>query len=361
MAAITEDRSAGFALPDTLESMSALFDEAERRGWTDGLPIIPPTPAAVAAMLATVEEEPEEVIGKIPPTLADATVEKIAVCAVMAGCRAEYFPLVLAAVRATLEPQFELYGINSTTHPSAPMLIVNGPARHALDVNCSYGVMGPGWRANATVGRALSLVMINVGQRVPGASCRTTHGSPGRYTFCIGEFEEASPWNSYAAEHGFDDTRSHVTAIAAGGTTNVHDMTSRTSEGILTTIASSMTAIGSINMFPFWGLGPMLLVLCPEHAIKMAADGYEKEDVKQFLFEATKKIPIDVWPAEFHDAMRESGKVVNECTPLAARAEQFEIVVAGGRGGYHDVFVPTFGDSYPVTKPVLPEPPSRDE
>jgi hypothetical protein len=348
----TDEQTAEFEVPDRLDATEVVFEEAERRGWTDGLPIVPPTAEAVSRMLATVDGAPDDVIALLEPTRGAATLEKLAVCAVMAGCRPEYFPVVVAAIRGLAEPRFELYGINTTTNPVAPLLILNGPVRGEIGANAQYGVMGPGWRANATIGRAVSLAMINIAGRVPGGLSRATHGYPGRYTFCIAEFEEASPWEPLHVEHGHERDDSCVTVMAPTGTTNILDMTSKTAEGLLTTIAGSMTAIGSVNMFPFFGLGPMLLVLCPDHAAKLAREGYSKADVKAFLFRATERIPLDVWPTEYQASLIQYGRAKDGFTPLAKGPEQFEIVVAGGRGGYHSVFMPTFGDSWPITKTI---------
>lgn len=348
--AVSVEAAGTFTVDDQLGAIFEVFDVAVERGWTDGLPILPPTRHAVEQHLASVAGGPEDVVAVLAPTQGEATLELLAVCSVMAGCRPEYFPVVVAAVEALADPTFELYGINTTTNPVSPMLILNGPIRSELDINCSYGVLGPGTRANATIGRAVSLAMINIAGRVPGVVSKTTHAWPGRYTLCIGEFEEANPWPPLHVERGWAAEDSCVTVMAPTGSTNIIDMTSHTIEGVLTTIAHSMTAIGNVNMFPFFGLGPMLLVMCPDHARFAAESGLSKEDVREFLFEATSRIPLDQWPAEYRETLEASGRAVSGFTPLAARPDQFEIVVAGGRGGYHDVFMPTFGDSWPVTK-----------
>ena len=157
-------RAKAYEVEDDIE---AVFDYTYQKGWTDGLPVVPATPARVERMLATVDRKPEEIIAHLAPARLDATVEKVAVCAVMAGCRPEYFPAVLASVEAAGDPAYELYGVNTTTNPTVPMIIMNGPARISLDVNCSWGVLGPNKRANATIGRALSLAMINLAGRIP--------------------------------------------------------------------------------------------------------------------------------------------------------------------------------------------------
>src|SRR5439155_15696517 len=168
-----------------------------------GLPVVPPTRARVDRVLAASGRAPDALIARVPPNYGRATVEKIAVNAVMAGCRPEYLPVVIAAVEAVCDEVFDLHGVSATTNATAPLVIVNGPLRATLDVNCGAGVFGSGWRANATIGRALRHVCVNVGGARPGEVSMSTLAHPGRYTYCIGEREEASPWESLAAEHGF--------------------------------------------------------------------------------------------------------------------------------------------------------------
>jgi hypothetical protein len=345
-------RSAPIEVEDRLEAIWDLYEEAERLGWSDGLPVMPASEARVEAAVAACGRPAGEVLGNLPPSMAPATVEKVAVCAVMAGCRPEYVPTVVAAVEAAADPRFELFSLNTTTNSVAPMVLVNGPVREEIGVNSQAGVLGPGFRANATIGRALSLVMINVAGRKPGVVTKSTQAQPGRYTFCIGEFEEANPWEPYHVENGFRPDQSVATVMAPTGTSDVIDYMSKSAEGLLTTIASSLTAVGSCNMAPFFGLGPMLLLLCPDHAALLHRAGWSKADVKRFLYEKTCLIPLSAWPEEIHEELIRSGRAVDGFTPLAARPGQFEIVVSGGRGGLHTVFLPTFGDSWPVSREI---------
>ena len=175
----------------------------------------------------------------MPPNYGRATVEKIAVNAVMAGCRPEYLPVVLAAVEAVCDEAFDLHGVSATTNAPAPLIVVNGPIRRALDINCGAGLFGPGWRANATIGRALRLVCVNVGGARPGVVSMSTFAHPGRYTYCIGENEEASPWDSLAVEHGFDAGQSTVAAFAAEAPHGVYGDQSRRAKDLLITIGHS--------------------------------------------------------------------------------------------------------------------------
>ncbi len=178
-------------LTDSLEAVQAYFLE---RGWTDGLPVVPPTPERVEAMLAGIDAEPDLVVGKIPPLWGDATVEKVAINAVMAGCRPAALPALVAALEAMLEPAFNLYGVQATTHPVAPLLIVHGPAAARLGMHAGAGALGPGNAANATLGRAVRLCLWNLGGARPGAGDMATLGSPTKYTYALAEREDASPW-----------------------------------------------------------------------------------------------------------------------------------------------------------------------
>src|SRR5438034_398552 len=182
-----------------------MSDEMEiwfERGVTDGLPVVPPTRERVERMLHATKRSRETLVAEVPPNFGRATVEKLAVNAVMAGCRPEYFLVVLAVVEAACDPRFNLHGQSGTTNATSPLIIINGPLRSQLGVNCAAGVFGPGFRANATIGRALRLVMINLGGTRAGEISMSTLGHPGRYTYCIGEHEEVSPWEPLHVERG---------------------------------------------------------------------------------------------------------------------------------------------------------------
>src|SRR5438132_6981322 len=189
------------------------FEVLYARGVTDGLPVVPPTATRVAAAVEASRRQGDELVALVAPRLGRATVEKIAINAVMAGCRPEYLPAVIAGVEAICDPAFALVGISGTTDAVAPLLILNGPVRRALEVNCAAGVFGPGWRANATIGRAVRLVWANVGGAA--ATSMSTFAQTGRYSYCIGEHEEESPWEPLHVEHGFTPGASTVSALAA--------------------------------------------------------------------------------------------------------------------------------------------------
>src|SRR5512145_1325420 len=256
------------------------------RGLTDGLPVVPPTPTRVRRAVAGAGRSADELIALVPPNYGRATVERIAVNAVMAGCRPEYLPVVIAAVEAVCDEAFDLHGVSATTNAPAPLVIVNGPVRRALDINCGAGVFGPGWRANATIGRALRLVCVNVGGATPGEVSMSTLAHPGRYTYCIGEREEASPWPSLAVEHGFRPTDDTVAMLAADAPLTVYDQRSRTAPDLLATIAASLAVLEHHKM-THWG--DTLVVLCPAHAAVVAGDGWSKADAQRFLFDRLHK------------------------------------------------------------------------
>src|SRR5881296_1364590 len=257
---------------DSPEALLAAFCERE---WCDGLPIVPPTEERVRAMLG--EAPADRSLGAMPPLWRQATLEKLAVNAVMAGCEPAYFPVVVAAVEAMLEPAFNLYGVQATTHPVAPLLIVHGPIARELGVHAGSGCFGPGFRANATIGRAIRLILMNVGGAWPGRHDMATQGSPAKFSYCIAEREDASPWEPM----GEGDT---VTVYGGEGPHNVNDHASTTASGILSTVSHTAATLGS-NVGWYFSQSQLLVVLGPEHARTIAADGFSKADVQRFVFE----------------------------------------------------------------------------
>ncbi len=298
--------------PDVFETLYA-------RGVTDGLPVVVPTAARVEAAVEASGRPRDGLVGLVAPKLGRATVEKVAINAVMAGCRPEYMPAVIAAVEAICDPAFALVGISGTTDAVAPLLILNGPIRSKLDVNSGAGVFGPGWRANATIGRAVRLVWQNVGGAAAGGISMSTFSQTGRYSYCIGENEEESPWEPLHVEHGFAADDSTVAAIAAEAPQVVANTMGRTAREILATIARSGVVIASETHA---GLGDTVLVIGPEHARTIAADGWSKEAARQFVWEQTQ---ADV-----------GGHGV---TKFRAPAN-VRIVVAGGTAGRFSAWIP---------------------
>jgi len=334
----------------SLGAANRLFYE---RGWTDGLPIIPPTEKEISRMLRYTDRDPEEVIAVLLPRRGKATVKKIAVNAAMAGCLPEYFPVVLTAVQAMSRPQFNLPGIIATTNPVTPLVIVNGPVIEELDFNCGWGVFGCGWRANATVGRAVRLVVNNIAGGIPGVYDRATFGQPGKYSFCIAENERLNPWEPLHVERGFPRETSTVTLFGGAGPHNIADITSTTAIGILCTIAGGMSALGSNNITLG---GEPLLVLGPEFAQKISAEGFSKKDVKRFLFENARAPLTCMEGLQRYNARRRSlrDEIRDVLSPftIASKPEDIIVMVAGGSGPHAQYVGSFFNHTRSVTLPI---------
>ena len=223
------------------------FEFIDQQGLTDGLPVVPPTEERVARMLAGTSRQPGDVVADVPPNLAPATVEKVAINAVMAGCKPEYLPVVIAAVEAACTDAFNLHGVLATTYFVGPLLIVNGPIRQRIGLNCGRNVFGQGTRANATIGRALQLVVRNVGGGRPGEVDMSTLGQPGKFGACIGENEELSCWEPLHVERGFDRDQSTVTVFAAEAPRAVRDQLSRNSRSLAASMGFSLEAIAHVK------------------------------------------------------------------------------------------------------------------
>ena len=324
-------------------------------GYTDGLPVIPPTPDRVAAMVAGVGRSPKDVIATLPPGQGEATVEKIAVNAVMAGCRPEYMPVIIAAVEAVARPSFNLGVCQVTTHPASPMMLLNGPVRKDLSVNSGTNALGQGWRANATIGRALRLVLVNLGGAEPETVDKATQGQPGKYTFCFGENEEESPWEPLHVEGGFRPDESAVTVVAAGAT---HHLLNGGNDGedVLKTVTYGIISAATNHVV--LPEGEPLLLLCPAHANNLSLAGYTKEKLKRHLFEYA-RVPVE-WLSNYCIARREHGGVATPkkgAIPMAETWENFMVAVVGGHGGLHSTFVTTVGPSRAQTR-LVPHPAS---
>ncbi len=333
-----------FVFPGTYEQVDEHFHEL---GWTDGLPIVPPTQAAVEAVLRFTDRDPREVVGVLPPRQGEATVDRIAANAVMAGCRPEYFPVVLAAIEALADPLFNLDSVQATTHPVAPLILVNGPVAREIGLGAGHNAFGQGARANVTIGRAVRLVLMNVGGGLPGAGDQATQGSPAKIALCVAENEADTPWEPLHVEHGLAREVSAVTAFGCEGPHNIQDHYSNTGLGILRTVAGAMGQAGSNNLL---GAGWPLLALGPEHAATIARDGYTKHDVKDFLFEHA-RFPLARLGAEYRQYQierRGAPDAPGTMLPIVRAPEDISVIVVGG-AGKHSCWLPTFGDG---TRPV---------
>jgi hypothetical protein len=334
--------------------LTDVLDHYEEQGWTDGLPIVPPTEDRVAAALEYTDLDPHESLGKIPATRADATVHNVAVNAVMAGCRPEFLPVVLSAVRGLAHADFNTYGIQATTNPVAVMVLVNGPIADELGFNGKGNCLGQGFRANATVGRAVRLVMMNIGGGAPQTMDKATQGQPGKYGMCIAENEAESPWEPFHVERGYDSETSTVSLVSVTGTQNVLDLASRGAIGILRTFCSAAATVGHQNVQ--LGGGP-LIIFCPEHAQILSEGGFGKNDVREFLYEHA-RVRVADFPPETLNGMvrhRRPRRYLSDHPdagiPLADSPAEITIVVAGGAGP-HSVISPSFGEATMV--PVNP-------
>jgi hypothetical protein len=350
-------RKPGCAAKNTYDAASlraldgAGFDELEEmfeRGWTDGLPVIPPTQERVEAMLAG--HDPDEFLGEMAPAMARVTLERVAACAVLAGCRPEYFPVVVAAVQASLEPSFNVGGQAVTTQPVGQVIVVNGPVREAIGLNGSTGALGPGWRPNMTIGRALRLVISLTGGGFPGRLDRSALANPGKVGLCFAEDEEVSPWEPLHVERGHDAGRSVVTVFGADAPLSVSDHRSTSPDELARVLGEAAGATWSPNWWPLGGTS--LFVLCPEHARSFAEWGWTKQRLREAMFEATRRPAAQLrW---------------GETTPLVQAApddqlvgkwsspEDIVIVVAGGEAGrFSAVFGPCLGmDAQPISREV---------
>ena len=323
----------------------------ERR-WSDGLPLVPPTPERVAAMLGHTGRAPESVVAAIAPAYGVATVEGIAINAVMAGCEPEYLPVLTAAVEALGDPPFNLQGIQATTNPVAPWIIVNGPIARVLGVNGGLNCLGQGTWANATIGRAVRLLLQNVGGALPGEMDRATQGQPGKYTFCCAENEEASPWEPLHVERGYARERSTVTVVGAAGTLNMNTH-AKDADDLLRVFADTL-AHPTSNDYYFGG--EPWVILSPEHAQVLKLAGLTKADVKRRLWDASRMAASRLAAKDFARVQHTRGAelgTMNAATlvPATPTADGIGVIVAGGPGT-HSVYVPTFGQTRSVTKPV---------
>jgi hypothetical protein len=332
------------------ESLEGLdeFEDMFERGWSDGLPVVPPTPERVGAMLGG--RDGSRSLGLVPPAQGEATLERVAACAVLAGCRPACFPVVVAAVEAALDARFNAHGVAVTTQPAGPIVVVNGPARDRVGVNGGMGALGPGTRANATIGRALRLVLSLTGGAYPGRLDRATLGHPGKLFCCFAENEEASRWRPLHVERGLAPSASAVTVFAGDAPLSISDHRSRTPEELAATLA--WAAAGQWS--PFWW--PMddtsLFVVCPEHAALFADAGWDKERVRAAMFASVLRPAAELRRGETTPFVHAS----DDDTPIRkwTRPEKIVLVVAGGEAGrFSAVFGPCDGmKSEPVTKEI---------
>jgi hypothetical protein len=330
---------------DTIDAIDFCFDQ----GWSDGLPVVPPTEARVRAMLDAVGLAADHQVGVIEHRAVAITAEKVAVNAVMAGCKPEYMAVVIAGVQGISDPRWSYHGPGTSTAGAGVLMIVNGPIARRLDVNAGDNLFGPGWRANLTIGRAVRLVMRNVCGSRPGTLDRGTLGHPGRLSYVIAENEAESPWTPLHVERGLRAEQSAVTVLAAEGPRQFYNQLSNTAEGVLTTLADDMRISGNVMGQPMYAV-----VLAGEHMRTIAKSGWGKPEIRQFLFERTKNSH-----AHLKRTQRMTGEVRpgddNVTRPLVESPDDILVVAAGGRAGAFSAYIPGWGSkrsSQAVTVPV---------
>lgn len=333
------------ALPTSEDDIESCFN----RGWSDGLPVVPPTRERVLRMLGGTTREPGEIIGNIPPDLAECTIEKVAINSVLAGCKPEYFPVVLAAVEAALIDDFCMHGLLATTWFSGPVVIVNGPITKRIGMNFRGNALGQGNRANATIGRALQLVIRNVGGGKPQGVDRATMGQPGKYTFCFAEDETDERWQTLHEERGFDKSTSTVTLFAGDGVQGLADQKSRTPETLVASLAEGLKVVSHPKMA---GNPAALLVLSPEHMHVFYEAGWSKQQFREAILEATKRPGSEL--IQGAGGIAEGlPKQLKDKTFAKFQSSNFHIVRAGGKAGMFSAIIGGWLATGPIGSQVV--------
>ena len=323
------------------------------QGWTDGLPVVPPTAEKVAAMVAALGGEPELIECRVPPRYGSLSRGVLAVNLVMAGCRSEYAPVVRATLLALTQPAFNLNGVQATTHMAAPLLIVNGPIGAAVGMNGGTNAFGSGSRANATIGRAIRLVLLNVGGGWPGELDKSTLGHPGKYTYAVAENEAESPWAPYHVEKGFAAEDSTVFVIAAEPPHSVTNHVADDPEGILDSICSAMSTIANNNAV---SSGHCAVVIGPEHAKTIAAKGWTRHDVRSYLhmnsYNLFRELAFEHRYGRIYNRNlpRWYKRELDSRIPIVLSPDHIHLFVIGGAAGRFSAFIPGWGH---MSSPVL--------
>ena len=349
LAELLKAKDASIDADDDFDAINKLYME---RGWGDGLPLIPPTVERVEKMLAYCDRPWNDPIAKMAPRYGEATPLRLAANAVMAGCAPNYFPLFMLAIEAMCEEPFNLYGVQATTHLCAPLVIVNGPVALELGINSGHNAFGPGTHSNATIGRAIRLALVNIGGAIPMLGDMSTFGAPSKFSYLVAENEAESPWEPLHVERGFAKEASTVTVVGAECPHNINDHESLSGEGILTTIAGTMATTGNNDIY--YAAQPVI-VMGPEHAKTVAADGYSKKDAKRFLQQHA-TLPLGKFSKEnierrFRITFKEKYATAGLDAPVYAvqNADDIIIAVVGG-AGKHSAFIPTFGATRAITR-----------
>ena len=340
-----------------LGSLDDQFEFMFDQGFSDGLPVIPPTPERVINMLKGTERESQEIVATMPPNMAPVTVEKIAINSVLAGCKPEYLPVVIASVEAVCTDDFNIHGVMATTMGATPVLVVNGPIRQKISMNMGLGALGQGNRANATIGRALRLIIRNVGGAVPGGTERSTFGNPMKFTMCFAEWEEQSQWEPLHIERGFDLLDSTVTAFAmSGGPSLIIDETANTGAELANTIGEATTTMLNAKAY---GFSNCLIAVSPEHATTFGRDNFTKQQLREVMHQSSEKTVTELTSGTgFTPEQRQLYQELGESTRLSKfeSDDDINIVVAGSPAGKCTAFfhgwIPQKIGSIPVTRKI---------
>ena len=329
-------------MPDSDGNPAELIEAYYERGWTDGLPVVPPTEKSVAEMLAGAGLRGEDVIGEVPDRGVVVSARKVAINSVLAGCRPEYLPVVVAAIRGLCHADFAYHGPASSTGGSAMALIVNGPITRALGINSGNNAFGQGARPNATIGRAVRLIMMNVMNTRPGLLDRATLGNPGKYSFCFAENEENHPWEPLHVERGLRAEQSAVTVYASNSLYQVYNQLAATPEPLLHCFADALCNLGSPNLR---GFNQSLIVFAGEHAELFRQSGWTKRDVRDFLVQHARRTVADLKRAARRPGHPEPG---DETTWKHAfeKPDDLLLVCAGGQAGSWSACLPGWGNKW---------------
>ena len=328
----------------TLQESDDPIEYYFEQGWTDGLPVVPPTAEKIGAFLDAVGRSPSEILGTEPVRGRVVTLEKVAINAVMAGCRPEYFPVVVATIEAMLEPEHNLHAVTVSTMGAAPLLVVNGPVVKEIGLNSGVSVFGPGRRANATIGRAIRLTIMNVTGALPGDLDQSSLGHAGKYTWCIAEDEETSPWQPLHVDRGFAADESTVTVFPGLSPIQVTNSGGGSPEQALKSVADGLFVAGPGN-------AEIVIVLTPESIGHIKAGGWTKGQVAQHLWERGRRTA-----AEWEEHGYPTGNPdADELVGVTTTWEGITVIVAGGKAGSFSAVIQLWGggsNSRSVTKVI---------
>ena len=317
-------------------SLEDAIEYCYQQGWTDGLPVIPPTEEKVLQFLEFAGRHPSDVIGVEPVRGRVISAEKVAIGAVMAGCRPEYMPVITAAMECMVQPEYNLHGSSASTGGSAPLLVINGPIRQKLGFASGHNIFGPGpdRRANATVGRAIRLILINVLENHPGVLDRSTLGHPGKYSYCIAEDEENSPWVPLHVERGFPREASTVTVFTSLGPCQIDQVGAGTPEKILSAVADTLLGLGR-------GHGEILLIISQEQREIIKEAEWDKKQIREILFQKAQRTARQ-W-ANASKAELPAPGAENDMIPACLTPESVVLLAGGGLGGPWSALIPRWG------------------